>query len=249
MKISSHILEHKLPFMLFEHEPNARRNLVISVHGAGEVGPSDGSALSRILNPSTFAKHAATYEFDFDIAAPQIMFWNHKDLTSFVNFMGIKYGYKKVFITGLSGGGEVTWKQLQESFTNIELVGIAPVAAHWKDGVGIACSLKDVPVFCYHNTGDPTIPYQNEVKLIDSIKLCSNRNYYPIMTPYTSNSHDAWTQAYKVGGDLHNRIRKIFGAVQPIEDQVVDSFYDGINLVFKTQSGKVVRVAPMKEGL
>jgi predicted peptidase len=247
MQISSHIQEHKLPFMLFEHLPNARKNLVISVHGKGEVGPSDGSALSRILSPNTFAKHAATYEFDFDIAAPQILYWNHKDLTSFVNFMGLKYGYKKVFITGLSGGGEVTWKQLQESFTGIELVGIAPVAAHWKEGIPIACSLKSVPTFCYHNTGDPTIPYANEVKLIDAIRACGPRDYYPVMTSYQSNSHDAWTAAYKVDGDLHNRIRKIFGAQVPIKDNVIECFHDGTNLVFKTQSGKTHFVAPSKD--
>ena len=69
MKISKSIGD-KFPYMHYQSEtPN--KNLVVVVHGLGEVGPADGSALSKVEQPNTYAKHASKgVEFPFNIIAP-----------------------------------------------------------------------------------------------------------------------------------------------------------------------------------
>jgi predicted esterase len=245
MKISRHIGEHKFPFMHYETEvPN--KNLVVVIHGLGEVGPSDGSTLTKTEQPNTYAKHASKgTEFPFNIVAPQLSGWNPVDMVNFVNHMARKYGYTKVFITGLSGGGELTWKMLDPVFTFIpEIVGIAPVAGKWREGVAKACTLRDIPIYVWHNIGDSIMPWSRErggeELLVDALMKCT-RKVYPITEIIPSSSHDAWTAAYAVGGKLQKFIEGLFGTPEVIKDEVISSYYDGVNLVFETKSGKIIK--------
>jgi predicted peptidase len=245
MKISKSIGD-KFPYMHYQSEtPN--KNLVIVIHGLGEVGSADGSSLSRVEQPNTYAKHASNgVEFPFNIIAPQLAGWNPVDMVTFINQVSKKHGYTKVFITGLSGGGEITWKMLDPAYTFIpEIAGIAPVSGKWREGIAKACTLRDVPIYAWHNIGDTIMPWSKErggeELLIDALMKCTNRKIKPITEIMASSSHDAWTKAYEVGGKLQKFIEGLFGNPEVIKDDVISSYYDGVNLVFETKSGKVIK--------
>jgi predicted peptidase len=245
MTASIHIGEYKLPFLRYQANV-ATGDLVLFIHGLGEVGPSSGAYLNRVLGPSSFAKHASQgYEYPFDIVAPQLAFWNHKDVKSLISHLAAKYSYKRIFITGLSGGGEVTWKMLSEDFTDIELKGIAPVSGHWKAGISIACSLRDKPVYSYHNRGDRTIPLASEQSLIDALKNCAGRTSSIEQFIYETSTHDAWTEAYKKGGSLEKIVLGIFSDAVPVKDPIADNYFDGEYVIFTTQTGKTLKIKPV----
>lgn len=241
MKISKHVGENKLPFMHYETE-SPSKNLVVVVHGLGEVGPSDGSSLYKVESINTYARHATKgIQFPFNIAAPQLAAWTPLDLVNFVNHMAKKYGYTKVFITGLSGGGEITWKMLDPIFAFApEIVGIAPVSGKWREGVVKACSLRDIPIYVWHHSGDTIMPWSKlragEEQLVEALNKCQRKNY-PLTEILPGSDHDAWTEAYQPGGKLQKFIENLFGTPVPIKDMVKSIYYDGEKMIFETESG------------
>ena len=76
--------------------------------------------------------------------------------------------------------------------------------------------------------------------MIEALKKC-NRVNWPLVSLLPSSSHDSWTAAYEVGGKLQQFIEKQFGAVQPVRDEVISSYYDGQSLIFETKSGKIIK--------
>lgn len=247
MKITKHIGEHKLPFMLYE-SMNKTTNILVFIHGLGETGPSDGTQLSEVEYHGPPRHAAGGYEYPFDVVAPQLAVWKYEDVVDLINVLSFRYGYKKVFITGLSAGGELSWKSLQGKFRDIELVGIAPISAKWYDGLNLACSLADVPIDPWHNYNDPVMPYdrggRGEKYLIQAINNCPGRvNKIKFDHIYPGDSHDAWTNAYRIGSTLEDFINKSFGEYVPTPNEPITQMEfspDAGQIIFKTLGGRTL---------
>lgn len=186
--------------------------LIIFFHGNGELA-SNGSPLSAVLRnglprviadgrfPNTFTVNNQTYSFI--VISPQFNTWpGSGDVTLFKNYLLTKYDIDpdRIYITGLSMGGGLTWGALCEDKTKAKaFAGAAVVCGMYPPTTAYAAVVasNNTPVWAFHNDGDGTVPSdysKNWVKYINATIPAPN----PLakLTIYNSTSHDAWTKAY-----------------------------------------------------
>lgn len=98
---------------------------------------------------------------------------------------------KRIYLTGNSMGGYGTWAL---SMAHPELfAAIVPIC-----GGGLSWNarmLKDIPVWAFHCVGDTTVPCQNTIEMVESVKKYSEQDVK--ITIYPKCSHDAWTETYQ----------------------------------------------------
>lgn len=242
--------EHKLPFILYRPASAGTKYLVVCIHGRDEAGPADGSTIYKVEKYG-YPMHAKNgVDFPFAIMAPQVPGWTHLDMVSLINYVGMQYGFTHVFVTGLSAGGEMTWKMLDKSSTlGPKIVGIAPVASKWSGGISIASTLKDVPVFVHHNHDDSVMPWAKErggeELLVEALNSVPNRlNQIVYKWIYPGNSHDSWTKAYSLEGDLLNYLKQTMCDVQPepepepVKDDIISIYELGDKLILESKTGR-----------
>ncbi|HWV67564.1 hypothetical protein, partial [Chitinophaga sp.] len=186
--------------------------LIIFFHGNGELA-SNGSPLSAVLRngvprviadgkfPNTFTVNNQTYSFI--VISPQFNTWpGSGDVTLFKNYLLTKYDIDpdRIYITGLSMGGGLTWGALCEDKTKAKaFAGAAVVCGMYPPTTAYAAVVagNNTPIWAFHNDGDGTVPSdysKNWVKYINATVPAPN----PLakLSIYNSTSHDAWTKAY-----------------------------------------------------
>ncbi len=97
----------------------------------------------------------------------------------------------RIYLTGMSTGGDWTWKlavALPDTFA-----AIAPVSAGGDLEDLDPCRIAQVPVWAFHNAGDPIYPVENTQALIKALDACGGQT---ALTIYPSGAHDAWTETY-----------------------------------------------------
>jgi predicted peptidase len=95
---------------------------------------------------------------------------------------------KRLYLTGLSMGGYASWELAERNPT--KFAAVVPVC-----GAGdpsYAWKITNVPIWAFHNTGDPTVPSQGTVDMMTAIGATGHAQatYYPV------SAHDAWSAAY-----------------------------------------------------
>lgn len=200
------------------YDPNGTETypLLLFVHGMGELG-SGGSALVNILRagppklinqgkfPTSFTVNGKTHKFI--VISPQFKDWpTRADINNVINYalLNYKVNVNKIYLTGLSMGGGVTWEYAGHSSSTFpktyghRLAGIVPICgASFPDRsrARVIASLN-IPVWATHNDGDPTAPVYYTNNYVSII------NEAPAPVPaakksiWTSTSHDAWTKTY-----------------------------------------------------
>lgn len=180
--------------------------LIISLHGTGELGNGTtdiykvtNNSIPRLIKnklfPASFTVNGQT--FSFIVLAPQFKKWpTAADVNAIMNYALSHYRVdaSRIYIVGLSMGGGVTW---QDGFTYAsKIAAIVPMAG--------ACSLNDagakqiaaasLPVWAFHNNGDPTVNPNFTYSWVSRI----NKYLNPVkakQTIFSSSSHDCWTKA------------------------------------------------------
>lgn len=185
-------------------------SLIIFCHGMGEMG-NGGTQLSKVLNtglprlikdgkfPKSFTVNNQTHKFV--VISPQFAKWpGPGDIDAVLDYALANYKVDptRVYITGLSMGGGITWEY--SAHVNLyakRLAAIVPICgASWPDKTR-AYRIADakLPVWATHNNSDPTVPsfYTNDY--ISHIK--TRNSSAPVKkTIFISGSHDAWTKTY-----------------------------------------------------
>jgi predicted peptidase len=149
-------------------------NWLIFGPGLGEVGPPDGSQLSKV-DTHGYPKLAKDgFEFPFNIIVPQIHNTQYADywlLTSqngvdngwFVNYVKESLGASKIVVTGLSLGGRGTWTMLKFDPKNY-IDAIAPVCGFYESTNGSDIkNLRSVPGYSWHNERDTVMSYKADL--------------------------------------------------------------------------------------
>ena len=99
----------------------------------------------------------------------------------------------KAYISGLSMGGYGTWEMLVR---NPDMFAAAiPVC-----GAGfpsLASTLVNVPIWAFHGTADPTVPYEGTEDMYNAIVAAGGT--LARMTLYNGVNHNSWIQAYSEG--------------------------------------------------
>ncbi|MCS7053007.1 MAG: dienelactone hydrolase family protein [Ignavibacterium sp.] len=167
--------------------------LVIFLHGSGERGDD----LEKVKKHGIPKLIEDGKKFPFILIAPQCPSgkrWTHLLLELSLLIEEIQKNYlvdeKKIYLTGLSMGGQGTWAL---AFYNPQkFAAIAPICG-WTDTFE-ACNLKDLPIWIFHGAKDEVISIEYSQKIYEAIKNCGSNKIK--ITIYPDLAHDSWTRTY-----------------------------------------------------
>lgn len=206
-----------MPYRLYipeNYDPNKQYPLLLCMHGHGEVGDDNSRQLSGTVQ-LLFQNHADNEQLmQSIILAPQCptgqQWVNSPDwgtgnysidaipeATSIKNALKILYDVMdrysvdrdRVYVTGLSMGGFATWDLLMRH-GEIFAAG-APICGAADPSQ--AENLKDIPIWTFHDVGDPVVPYAGTLEMYNTIKALDGNIR---MTTYRFNDHNSWSPAY-----------------------------------------------------
>lgn len=207
MKITDFIHEnafgHLVNFKLSEPEIPSK-NYLIFLHGQGECGPNDGSALGRVCKHG-YPKHAvAGFEFPFNIVAPQVASSYSILRIFFPAFVKMKFNAEVIIVTGLSMGGFATFDMRQWDDHNL-IHAIAPVCGG--ASAAIAGDYPETIGWAFHGEADTTVRYNRSKAFVDAYnEIHDTKMAY---TLYPGVGHNAWDKAYSVAPDQDELLRWI----------------------------------------
>jgi dienelactone hydrolase len=189
--------------------------LILFLHGMGELGDGSTANLPKVLRngppklinngtfPTSFTVNGQTHRFI--VISPQFVAWPQSaQIDAVINYAIANYKVdpKRVYITGLSMGGGATWDYAGNTgnYNYVQrTAAIAPICGASSPSIYRARTIANynLPVWAFHNQGDPTAPvsYTNDyIQLINSVVPAANpqarKTIYPV------SGHDAWSQAY-----------------------------------------------------
>lgn len=181
--------------------------LILFVHGIGELGNGSSdlskmtrAGLPRLINKKGFPPsfQSGGKHYSFIVIAPQFREWpSNKDVDEVLQYAVNRFRVdaSRIYVTGLSMGGGVTWEYAAEYGDAI--AAIAPICGgSWpepKRAEKIAGF--DLPVWAFHNNDDQTVPVSFTVDYVSRIN-----SYHPAIparaTTWPTGGHDSWTKAY-----------------------------------------------------
>ncbi|HEY8389304.1 MAG TPA: T9SS type A sorting domain-containing protein [Parasegetibacter sp.] len=186
--------------------------LIVFLHGQGELG-NGGSELSRVLRngipklanegrfPASFNVNGVTHRFI--VISPQFVEWpSPADVDAVIEYAKANYrvNNRRIYLTGLSMGGGAAWEYAgnNSNYARKLAAMIIVCGASWPESSRAAViAAAGVPVWAFHNDGDPTVPayystdYVNHYNRLKSPGLPDAK-----LTIFNSSSHNAWTRAY-----------------------------------------------------
>src|SRR5206468_3296234 len=144
--------------------------------------------------------------FSFIVITPQFTYWpGGNDVQSVIDYCVSHYrvDQSRIYVTGLSMGGGVTWDYASMSTAAASRVAaIVPVCGA-SDGnltKGKIIASAGLPVWALHNMDDPTVSVQNTIDWFNGINAPSapiaNPQMRETLFPAVGRGHDAWDQAY-----------------------------------------------------
>lgn len=172
------------------YEQKDKFPLLLFLHGASERG--NDLNLVKKHGPTKLIEQGK--EFPFIVVSPQCPAnkrWNTKVLISLIDEIIEKYKIdeNKIYVTGLSMGGNGTWR-LAVEITD-RLAAIIPICG-WEDPFEI-CSIDKLPVWTFHGAKDLVVPLNSTQILVNRLKFCIGNAELKI---YPDAGHDSWTETY-----------------------------------------------------
>jgi putative CocE/NonD family hydrolase len=176
-------------------DPNQKWPLILFLHGWGEVG-NDLQDLERVLKHGIPKNVEQGTDLPFIVISPQLpayALWESQAdaLNGLLDEVSANYAVDagRIYLTGISRGGGGTWS-LAIQYPH-RFAALAPIASYGDPSQ--VCALRDVPVWAFHNTGDPVVAVQGVEPMVTMLRSCGGDVQF---TVYPSAEHDSWTQAY-----------------------------------------------------
>lgn len=173
----------------YEAKPRERFPLILFLHGGGGLIPQDN------LIPE-YAKTRT--DFPFLVVTPRgDRGWSVERLDALLKEVEDRYRVdrKRVYVTGLSMGAFGGWS-LAAAFPR-RFAALALVAGGGDPAE--ACTLKNVPVWLFHNRADPVVPAARSEELAAALKACGapqvRVDVFETVEPGLW-AHNAWKAAY-----------------------------------------------------
>jgi predicted esterase len=196
----------------YSTNPSQTYPVIIFLHGVGELGDGSPSQLPRMLNaglpasinvgemPVSLTVNGQTNSFI--VISPQFINWpSSADVDAVINYTISHYrvNTNRIYLTGISMGGGVLWEYVGANSTYANrIAAIVPIAgASWPDyGRARVISNANIPVWAFHNNGDPTVPVWYTENYVAQINEAPAPNPQARKTIFNSGQHDAWTFVY-----------------------------------------------------
>ncbi len=171
---------------------NKKWPLVLFLHGAGERG--DDLSFVKRHGPPMLVEQGK--DFPFILISPQCPLgqrWDALELSTLLDEVEKIYRVdeNKVYVTGLSMGGEGTWKLIMAEPDRF--AAAAPVCGRTGSSYLDACKLKNLPIWVFHGAMDDVVSLDESVRMVKALEKCGNDVKF---TVYPKANHNAWTETY-----------------------------------------------------
>ena len=201
----------------YSYDTTKQYPLLIFLAGEGQLGNNldimEGNGPPQIVAagqwPDSFMVNGKS--FSFIVISPQFVQWpTDADVDSVVRYALTHYRVDtgRIYMTGLSMGGGAVWSYASAPQHAGMLAAILPISGGqmWSGLAGAqAISQNNLAVFGVSNRWDPQV---NDTTLIHNINLINSVvprcNPVAMDTIYPDSGHDAWTQTYYCGLNMHD---------------------------------------------
>ena len=173
--------------------------LVLFLHGSGERG--DNLSFVKRHGPPMLVEQGK--DFPFILISPQCPLgrrWDALELSTLLDEVEKIYRVdeNRVYVTGLSMGGEGTWKLIMAEPNRF--AAAAPVCGRTSSSYLDACKLKNLPIWIFHGAMDDVVSLDESVRMVKALEKCGNNVKF---TVYPKANHNAWTETYN-NEELYN---------------------------------------------
>ena len=213
--------------LAYDSFPNKKYPVLIFLHGKGERGNGGTTDLNKIINgpgvPELIKNgHDMCFDIDgetecFVVVAPQSPAtngtWKTSNVATIMDHIldtsVFRIDTSRIYLTGLSLGGEGTWKYAYNSHNSPNrLAAIAVVAG--KPAVGQACTINDrkINVLAYHSQSDEVYNFNTTKSMFSNMIGCTapqpSQNLRFIAYDTTLNHNSSIVRAYLSTFSLNN---------------------------------------------
>jgi predicted peptidase len=191
----------------YANHPKKKFPLIIFLNGSGSLGDGSKSALTIEDNiaipyliahgkfPANFTVNG--FKYQFIVLTPQFKAWPvAENVNDMINYAVKTYRIdgSRIYICGLSMGGGTTWDYASAYGNRVAaVVPICGASAPTMDKAH-AIARDNLPVWAFHNNGDPTVPSWYSVDYVHDINSY-NPPTYAKLTLFQATVHDAWSKA------------------------------------------------------
>jgi len=197
----------------YANSPGQKFPLIVFVHGLGELGDGSAAKLPLVLrNGPPKLINNKTWPDSFNVngqwhkpivISPQFIKWpTPGDMDTLVNYVVANYKIdrSRIYVTGLSMGGGVTWNYASNSTAWCRrIAAIVPVCGATTPSTarGTLMGKQDLPVWATHNQSDPTVAVSNTNNYISYInESATPPDPLARKTIFPVSGHDAWSTTY-----------------------------------------------------
>lgn len=164
--------------------------LLLFLHGAGERG--NDLQLVKKHGPPKLIEEGK--DFPFIVVSPQCPLnkrWDTDELIALLDYIiqNYKVDKNRVYVTGLSMGGNGTWRLAAK--IPEKLAAVIPICG-WGDLFEV-CMMGNLPVWAFHGAKDPVVPLKASEDLVQRLNACGGNAK---LTVYPEAEHDSWTETY-----------------------------------------------------
>ncbi|HVG12010.1 MAG TPA: hypothetical protein VM843_03355, partial [Flavisolibacter sp.] len=184
--------------------------LIIFIHGIYEKGNGSSTELGRILGfglpkkikygtfPTSFTVNGKTEKFI--VISPQFKYTpGAEDISSIITYVLAKYKVNpnKVYLTGLSMGGGVTWSFGANPLYNTKIAAMVPIcgSSSVSSAGAAAIGAAGIRVWATHNKYDDVVPSSKTISWINYI-LSATPSATAKKSIFLKSGHDAWSTTY-----------------------------------------------------
>jgi predicted esterase len=178
----------------YEDQPEKQWPLIFFLHGSGDRGDN----LFVLAKASPFMMIREKGPLPFLIVAPLLKstgdyhFFPESYMDAALDQVLADYRVdrKRIYLTGLSLGGEATYRFALHRPNDI--AAIAPLSAYLSSYDGLE-RLKDIPVWAIHGADDAVVPLSAAQKAVDALRQAGVDVRFTVLE---NHDHDVWTDTY-----------------------------------------------------
>jgi poly(3-hydroxybutyrate) depolymerase len=205
-------LEHLPPD--YNSNPTKKYPVIVFLHGQGEMGNGTSDLWKAARQGPPFeAERNKKLCIDgecFIVLTPQLVtgswsaavqapFWDY-----ILNQRGLRIDMDRIYLTGLSLGGNGAWNWVSSTYPDSEKVAAVAVMAGWgSTSQAYRVNQKGISTSGFHGTSDPVISYNSGKAMSDAVKNSSNPyNAEHRWHAFSGGAHNIWWNVYRMD-ELH----------------------------------------------
>ena len=192
------------------YHPSNKYPLLIFLHGNGQQGGGtdadlqvfiDSNDTKELLRGVSRPWTVAGKNYEFILLAPQMSGGWNKEINHVQKMLDhattLSIDWNKVYLTGLSRGGEAVWGFPTWSAANAaKIAAVVPVCAVWPMLQGAICNFSRIGVWAFHAENDGIVGVGNTKALVDQINACPGISVPAKKTIYPAGDHWIWGRVY-----------------------------------------------------